>query len=201
MSLTNFPAMLVSEATGWADVEKAHHTRRWYMTSVVMPMSLLPPLLYMYAETMHPGAIFPASVATPTVLQLIVTGALFYVAQLWMVSYLAMLVQRMALARDHDPGADDSYALATISMIPLWIASLAMLVPSLGFNLAVFGLAALASVELMRHGVKPLLHIPDEKKAHYVASMVTIVGIVTWIGFLLLTAIVLSSLFVRMGMF
>lgn len=201
MSLTNFPAMLVSEATGWADVERAHHTRTWYQNSVVLPMSLLPPLMYMFAETMHPGAIFPASVATPTMLQLFVSGGLFYVAQLWMVSYLAMLVQRMALARDHDPGADDSYALATISMIPLWIGSLAMLVPSLGFNLAVFGIASVCSIELMRHGVRPLLHIPDEKKAHYVASMVTITGIVTWVGFLLVTALVLSGLFARWGVF
>lgn len=200
MSLTNFPAMLVSEATGWADVERAHHTRSWYQSAVVLPMALLPPLMYLYAELMHPGAIFPASASTPSMVQLMVSAGVLYIAQLWMVSYLAMLIQRMALARDHDPGADDSYALASIALIPLWLGSLAMLVPSLAFNLTVFGVAAVCSIELMRHGVRPLLHIPDEKKAHYVANMVTIIGIVTWMGFLMVSALVMSALFLRFAL-
>jgi len=78
--------------------------------------------------------------------------------------------------------------------VPLWLASLALLVPSLGFTLAVAALAWVASIALIRHGVRPLLHISDEKNAHYVSNMVTMAGITAWIGLLVVSAMILSIL-------
>ena len=52
----------------------------------------------------------------------------------------------------------------------------------------------MASILLIRHGVRPLLHIGDEKTAHYVANMVTGVGIVAWVALLMVSAMVLSVL-------
>jgi len=113
---------------------------------------------------------------------------------LLMVGYMAMLIQRMSMGRDHDPGYDSAYALAAIAPVPLWLASLALLVPSLGFTLAVGALAWVASLALIRHGVRPLLHINDEKTAHYVANMVTLSGIAAWIALLVVSAVILSML-------
>lgn len=192
MSIVDFPAMLVSEKTGWTEVERSHHSAGWFLKCVVLPMSLLPPMLYAYAEMAHPGAIFPLSVPALGVRQLLITGVVFYFAQIAMVTFMAMLIQRMALARDHDPGYDGAYALAAIAPIPLWLGSLALLVPSLGFNLAVAVLAMAASIALIRHGVRPLLRVSDDKTAHYVADMVTMVGSVAWIGVVLASGIVLS---------
>ena len=84
--------------------------------------------------------------------------------------------------------------LAAIAPVPLWLASLALLVPSLGFTLAVGALAWVASLALIRHGVRPLLHINDEKTAHYVANMVTLSGIAAWIALLVVSAVILSML-------
>ena len=198
MSMTNFPAMLFSENTGWDDIDHAHHSRKWFFRTLVLPLSVLPPLLYAYAERSYPGVIFPLLLPELTTGQLIVSAAAFYLAQLMMVGYLAMLIQRMALARDHDPGPDGPYGLATIAIFPFWISSLAMLVPSLGFNLVMTGAAALASVILIRHGVRPLLHIPNEKVAHEVADTATIAGIAAWIGVIVMVAMVLSILLVNM---
>lgn len=197
MSLTNFPAMLVSESTGWTDIDHAHRTRSWYFRTLVLPLSLLPPLLFAYAETAHPGAIFPLSLPPLTGAQLLISGLVFYGAELVMVSYLAMLIQRMTLARDHDPGNDGPYALATVGMMPFWIGSLAMVVPSLGFSLAVMTVAGVMSILLIRHGAHPLLHIQDEKIAHYVADTATLAGIAAWIGLLLMIAMTLSILLLR----
>lgn len=197
MSMADFPSMLVSEKSGWTDIDRAHHTKAWFFRAMVLPLSLLPPLLYAYAESAHPGAIFPLSLPPSTPMQLTVSGIVFYLAQLAMVSYLAMLIQRMALARDHDPGEDGAYALATIAFVPLWIASLAMMVPSLAFNLVALALAAAASIVLIRHGVRPLLHIDDEKTAHYVADMVILAGMTASIGLMLVAAFMLSALLVH----
>lgn len=194
MSYANYPGMLFSETAGWTEVDRSHHDHRWYFSRLVMPMSLLPPILYAYAETFHPGAIFPLSVPALSLAQLAISGAIFFGVQLLMVSYMAMLIQRMSMARDHDPGYDGAYALAAIAPTPLWLGSLAMFVPSLDFNLVIAALAIIASIALIRHGVRPLLHIADVKVAHYVANVVTISGIAAWIVLLVIGAMILSLL-------
>ena len=55
-------------------------------------------------------------------------------------------------------------------------------------------LAWFASVALIRHGVRPLLHIADDRAAHYVANVVTLAGVAAWIGLLVVTGVVLSIL-------
>ncbi len=195
MSITHFPGMLISEKTGWDEIDHSHFSARWFLKSLVLPMSLLPPVLYSYAERVHPGVIFPLSVPALTSMQLAVIGLVFYGAQVLMVGYMAMLIQRMAIGRDHDPGYDSAYTLAAIAPVPLWLSSLALLVPSLGFTLAVGALAWIAAIALIRHGVRPLLHIRDEKTAHYVANMVMLSGIGAWIGLLVVSAMILSIFF------
>lgn len=194
MLKTHIPGMLVSEKTGWEEIDRSHFSSRWFFKSLVLPMSLLPPALYAYAEVVHPGAVFPLSVPAVTGSQLAVTGIVFYGLQLLMVAYMAMLIQRMCLGRDHDPGYDSAYALAAIAPVPLWLASLALLVPSLGFAVAVVAVAWVAAIALIRHGVRPLLHIGDEKTAHYIANMVTLGGVVAWIGLLVIGAMIVNLL-------
>lgn len=194
MLIMDIPRMLVSEKTGWEDIDRSHFSHQWFFRSLVMPMSLLPPALYAYAETMHPGAIFPLSVPAMTGTQLLVNGIVFYGLQLAMVAYMAMLIQRMALARDHDPGYDGAYALAAIAPVPLWLSSLSLLVPSTAFVVGVGLIAWAASIALLRHGVRPLLHISDEKTAHYVANVVTLAGVAAWIALLVIAGLVFSAL-------
>lgn len=195
MLLTDFPSMMTSESSGWSEEDRAHRPYRWYLTRLVLPLCLLPSLLYAYAETMHPGAIFPLTTPALTPAQLFASGLVLYLAQVGMVAYMAMLIQRTALARDHDPGFDGAYALAAIAPLPLWLGSLAMLVPSFGFNVVVLVIALIAALALIRHGVRPLLHIDDDKTAHYVADMVSMAGMVAWIGLLMMSGLVLSILF------
>jgi len=196
MSMTDIPRMLVSEKTGWEAIDRSHFSHRWFFRSLVMPMSLLPPVLYAYAERVHPGAVFPLSVPALSTLQLFVFGAVFYGLQLAMVGYMAMLIQRMAIGRDHDPGYDGAYALAAIAPVPLWLSSLALLVPNALFVMTTVLLAWAASIALLRHGVRPPLHVRDTKTAHYVADVVTLAGVAAWIGLLviggLLSSIVLN---------
>lgn len=194
MLMTHVPGMLFSEKTGWDEIDRSHYSAQWFFKSLVLPMSLLPPALYVYAERMHPGVIFPLSVPALTGVQLTAVAVVLYGVQLLMVAYMAMLIESMAIARDHDPGHDSAYALAAIAPVPLWLSSLALLVPSQGFVIAVGALAWVASIALIRHGVRPLLHIDDEQKAHYIANMVTLAGAAAWIVLLVMSAMLLSIL-------
>jgi hypothetical protein len=195
MSLLNYPAMMFSERSGWEEVERTHRDSRWYFTHLAMPMSLLPPVFYAYAQTFHPGQVFPLAVPGPSPMELLVSGLVLYAIQLAMIPYMAMLIRRMAVARDHDPGYDNAYALAAIAPVPLWIGALAMAVPSTAFNVVIALLAFAASAALIRHGVRPILHIADEKTAHYVADAVTLAGFAAWIGLMIVAAAVMSLLF------
>jgi hypothetical protein len=194
MLMTHIPEMLISEKSGWEEIDRSHFSSRWFFKSLVMPMSLLPPVLYAYVELMHPGEVFPLSVPAMSATQLLLTGIVLYGVQLAMVNYMAMLIQRMSKARDHDPGYDGAYSLAAIAPVPLWLSSLSLLGANMGFAMVCVVVAWLASVALIRHGVRPLLHIGDEKTARYVANMVTMAGVAAWVGLLLATEIVLSIL-------
>lgn len=194
MSFAQFPAMLVSETEGWSDIDRSHPASRKLLLTLAAPMSLVPPLMYAYAEMAHPGAVFPLSVPAMSGLHLFVTGIVLFAVQLAMVSFMAMTIQRMAMGQDHDPGYESAYALAAIAPVPLWLSSLALFVPSLGFNIAVVAVAWVASAALIRHGVRPLLHVTDAQKAHYIANMVTMAGVAAWIGLMIVSAGVLSIL-------
>lgn len=194
MSLAHLPAMLVSETEGWSDILHRHPTARHLMLYLVMPMSLIPPVMYAYSELVNPGAVFPLSVPAMSGNQLLMTGIVFYAAQLAMVGFMAMLIQRMSLAEDHDPGYENAYTLAAIAPVPLWLAPLALLVPSLGFNMLIGLLAWAASIALIRHGVRPMLKVDDTRKAHYIANVVTFAGIAAWIGLMVISALILSML-------
>ena len=194
MTMSHIPRMLTTEKDGWEDIARKHASARWFFKSLVLPMALLPPVLYAYAELVYPGVIFPLSVPALTPTQLIISGVVFYGAQILMVGFMAMLIQRMSMARDHDPGYDSAYALAAIAPVPLWLASLSLLVPNLAFVVTITLAAWAASIMLIRHGVRPLLHITDEKIGHYIANVVTGAGILAWIALLVVSAMVLSML-------
>jgi hypothetical protein len=196
MSFAHLPAMLISETEGWSDIAQSHPAAKRLLFYLVMPMSLIPPLMYAYAELANPGAVFPLSVPALSGFQLAITGIVLFAVQLAMVSFMAMLIQRMSMAQDHDPGHEAAYSLAAIAPVPLWLSSLALLVPSLAFNVVVVAAAWLASFALIRHGVRPMLKVDDGQKAHYIANMVTLAGIGAWIGLVIISAAILSMLLV-----
>ena len=194
MSITHMSHMLISETEGWSDIAQKHPTAGRLLLYLVAPMSLLPPLMYAYSEGVNPGAVFPLSVPAISGFQLLVTGVVLFVVQLAMVSFMASIIQRMSMARDHDPGYENSYVLAAIAPVPLWLSSLALFVPSLAFNLIVVAAAWVASVALIRHGVRPLLRVDDAMKSRYIANMVVMAGVAAWIGLMVVSAAILSML-------
>jgi hypothetical protein len=71
---------------------------------------------------------------------------------------------------------------------------LALLVPSLWFNVAVVVVAWIATVALIRHGVRPILRVRDEALARKLAEEITAAGVFMWVGLLLVMALLLGLL-------
>ena len=194
MSFAHLPSMLISETEGWSDIVSSHFGTRRLLYGLVMPMSLIPPIMYAYAEYAHPGAVFPLSVPAISGSQMLATGIVLFIVQLAMVSFMAMSIRSIALTQDHDPGYENAYTLAAIAPVPLWLSSLALFVPSLWFNVLIVAVAWAVCVALIRHGVRPLLNVNEAQKTRNIANLVTLAGVAAWIGLMIISAVILSIL-------
>ncbi len=180
MSFATFPKMLVSETEGWSDVARVHPSVSKLFMTLVVPLSLVPPVLYAFAELAHPGAIFPSMEPALMAREAFWVGGLFFLAELAAVAFMANVIQQIARSHQCDTNYASAYALAAIAPVPLWMASLALAIPSLW--------AAL----LIRHGVRPLLAVHDPELAHRLANRITFVGVMAWVGMMVVMALLLS---------
>lgn len=192
MSPAHLPRMFFSDREGWTEIVRIHPSVRKLFTSLVLPLSLLPPLMYAYAQVAYPGAIFPISRPAPTAVQLLVNGAVFFALELVMVAAMAMFIRQIADGQGVQVPYENAYTLAAIAPVPLWLSALALFIPSLGIDVLLLVLAWIGSVALIRHGVRPLLQIEDGQKAHFVADMITLSGVIAWFLLMIVAAGLLS---------
>lgn len=196
MSPASFPRMLFSEREGWTDIAQVHPSVRKLFRSLVVPMSLIPPLMYVFAQLAYPGRIFALSRPEPSAGSLLVNGIVFFAVELAMVAFMALVIRQIAEGQGFRVPQENAYALAAIAPVPLWLAALALFIPSLGTNMLILAIAWVGSVALIRHGVHPLLGIDDPKRASYVANLITLSGVVAWFALLIVAAGILSFLLV-----
>lgn len=194
MTLTTLPKMLVSETEGWLEVLRIHPTVAQLFAFLVAPMSLIPPLMYAYAQTAMPGAIFPIVEPPLAWEELAVVGIVFFAIELANVALMASYIQQLGEVAEVKPGYPAAYTLAAIAPTPLWLSAFGLFVPSLAFNILLVIAAWSCSVALIRNGVRPLFQVTDEHKASRMANAVTAAGVAVWFGMLLLFMMLLGML-------
>lgn len=192
MSLASWPKMLLSETEGWSDLARIHPSVTRMFLFYVVPMSLIPPVMYAYAELFHPGVIFPLVEPNLSVTEATLVGVTFFLAELAMVALMAVFIRQMGDSDALRPSYEDAFTLAAVAPTPLWLSSLALFVPSMSFNVAVAGIAWIGSAALIRHGVRPLFRLDDPDRAHHLANSITFTGVVAWIALMLMLAMTLS---------
>jgi Yip1-like protein len=192
MSIASLPKMFVSETEGWTDVVKIHPSVYKLFFALVVPLSVLPPLMYAYAGLGHPGAVFPLTEPPMTGREAALVGGAFFLIELATVAFMAMVIRQIGNAHGLDTPYENAYALAAIAPVPLWLASLALFIPMLWANVAVVAVAWIGSVALIRHGVRPLLGVGDVDEAHAMANRVTMAGVAAWIALMVVLALLMS---------
>lgn len=192
MTIPSLPKMFVSETEGWNDVLKVHPSVSKIFWSLVVPMSLLPPLMYAYAGLGHPGAVLPQTEPPMSGGAAMLVGGVFFLIELATVAFMAMAIRQIGNAHGLATPYENAYALAAIAPVPLWLSSLALFIPSLWANVAVVAVAWVGSVALIRHGVRPLLGVADGNEAHAMANRVTMVGVAAWITLMVVMALLMS---------
>lgn len=192
MTVESLPKMFLSETEGWPDVVRRHPSVAKLLWLFVVPMSLIPPLMYGYSALVDPGAVVPLIEPPLSLREAATVGGLFVIAEVAMVMLMATFVQQLGQANKTAVSYQKGFTLAAIAPTPLWLAALALFVPSVGVSLFVGLLAWIGCVALLRHGVRPVLGIDDAATARKVANELTIIGVSAWVALVVLMGLLLS---------
>lgn len=183
MLILTIPEMATS-TYGWSRIAKARPPLAWVLTTLVVPLSLIPPLMLYYAGS-HYGDEFVAGYGAKP------WGAIavaFFVAEMLTVAAMGAFIKQVAAGYRVAISLSDAYLLAGIAPVPLWLSALGLFVPSLAFNAALSLLALAAACGLIYHGVFALCRMRDELNAAGITQTVMGGGLAAWA--VLLVAIV-----------
>ncbi len=177
MNLMQFPQMLVSTHAGWDEVERLRPEMGTMFLRLVLPLSLLPPLMIVYASTGVGAHVFPDASHETWLL----AAMFFFIAEHLSVPLMAGSIRQASIAKGASGNLHDAYMVASISPVPLWLSSLALFLDQ-PWLVVMFALLALAaSGVLIHHGVRRLLRVREDVDATDMAVQVTSLGVLAWL--------------------
>jgi hypothetical protein len=194
MDTHNLPKMVYSYKEGWQDLIQVHPSVSRLFAIYVVPMSLIPPVMFLYAMMVTPGAIFPALVPQITAFEAISIAVAFFLVELAMVALMASIIQQMGDVVEVKPAYQDAFLLAAVAPTPLWLATLALFIPSVWVNGVVVAAAWVASAALIYHGVAPLFKLEDRSKIRLMGTFILMAGIIAWMALLVVLVLLLSMI-------
>lgn len=182
MKLMMFPRMLTSHAEGWDWLMEIHPSVGKMFLAYVLPLSLVPPLMLLYAWRTYTNApLLDIDLNTALLI-----AAVFFIAELIMVPIMGKVVQSIGEIADAHPPYHDAFVLAAVVPTPLWLSSLALFVPDLIFNMAIMMLALAGSAALIFQGVERVFRLQDEGRTWLCAGAVLAAGLVGWVTMMVL---------------
>ncbi|ATJ84584.1 YIP1 family protein [Halomonas beimenensis] len=138
---------------GWKELQKRKPSIATLAWGVVLPMSLLPPLLLYYAGT-HYGDAFVAGFAER---QWRFITTILFLAELLTFFVMGWLIHAVVNAtRELSIDYHDAYLLAALAPLPLWSSAIVLLIPSLLLNVLAVLVALGISCSLVYHGLQAL---------------------------------------------
>jgi hypothetical protein len=183
MNLMMFPKMLSSHDEGWAWLMQVHPSVVRMYALYVAPLSLIPPAMLLYAVSAY-GDRMMGNVSMNDAW---VLAAIFYIAELVAVALVAGVIQRLGAVVEARPDYHDAFAFAAIVPTPLWLASLALFIPSLTVIALIMAAALCISAVLIYEGNYQVFRLDDEGKSRLLAGSILAAGLVAWVVLMGLT--------------
>jgi hypothetical protein len=182
MSLSSLYRMPLSADQGWPEIAQRHPSFRRLFLTLVLPLSLVPPLMLYYAGTSHPE-VFPPQIDVKPWGEVAVV---FFLAEIATLGFMGWLVRQVAASHGLAIDYHDAYVVAAIAPVPMWLSALGLLVPNLAAVIIV-ALAGLAlSCGLVYHGVEALARTREDVVAAGIAQVVIGAGLIAWVLLLLI---------------
>ena len=178
-----FPKMLTSHEAGWEWLMRIHPSVTKMYLAYVVPMSLIPPAMLLYASRTHSDApLLGVSADNALFLALV-----FFITELLMVPIMGRVIQLMGGIVDSHPAYKDAFVLAAVAPTPFWLAPIALFVPSVAFNVVVMLLAVIGAAMLIYQGIDRVFQLEDEGRRRLAAGFVLAAGLVAWVAMGVLT--------------
>lgn len=170
---------------GWPEIEHIHPRLLKLFAFIVLPLSLLPPLMVYYAGVHYPEAFFLQGAGKDWA----AVAVAFFLTEMFVLLLMGWLIKQVAETNGLPIDRHDAYLLACISPIPLWLSALGLFVPNLAFNMVV-SLAALGlSCGIIYHGLEGLGHSREDMAAANVVQIVIGMGLIAWALMLVLVVL------------
>ncbi|WP_017431249.1 YIP1 family protein [Vreelandella jeotgali] len=153
MNPANVIQLPFTRQAGWKELQRRRPSIARLAFSLVLPMSLIPPVLLYYAGT-HYGDALTAGFGDrqwrfiTTILFL--SELLTFFVMGWLIHTVVNIADELSI--DYP----DAYLLAALAPLPLWSSAIALLVPSLVFNVLVVLVALGVSCSLVYQGLGAL---------------------------------------------
>lgn len=176
MNILTIPRMILTPKDSWLHLEKAQPSLPGVFSTLVLPLSVLPPLLLYYGGT-HYGALFVAGFGGKPWGMI---AALFFLTEVLTFLGMRWLIGQVTTMHKMQVSTRDTWLLAGIAPTPLWLSSLALLVPSPAFNATVMLMALAASCILIYQGIHVLCHTREEIIAATITQTVMGAVLAAW---------------------
>ncbi len=176
MYVPTYARMVFSSHAGWDEVERVHPSVIGLYFFLVLPMSLIPPAMIVYAGFDYGADYFPAAGESIW----IASSLIFLVAELLTVPLMAWAIGSVAGTRGIRTEYRDTFAVAAIAAVPMWLSSLALFVPYPWFVIGVVLLGLMASIGLVYHGIVGLLHLHEEVEVAAITYTTICLGVIAW---------------------
>ncbi len=182
MNILHIHRLFASSADGWEELARPRPSALRMFMLLVLPFSLIPPLMLEYAGHSYGTVMFPASVAHAWSI-----AALFFLfAELITVPLMAWAIKTVANSKGISSDYHDAFMLAAVAPVPLWLSSLALFSDQPGVVVGVVVLGVIASVVLIFRGVQRILKVKESLVAFDIANIVTSFGLIAWVSLVML---------------
>lgn len=181
MNLALLPQMMSSKR-GWLDLERNEPSPVQVFFGMVLPLSLLPPIMLEFAAT---HLQYPFLSAVPGESWRLIS-VIFFLAEIITFAGMGWLIREIAATYKVDISARKAYLIAALGPVPMWLSSLALFIDNIAI-VAVIGLAGLVtSVLLVYRGTCVFSHIEDEIVAAGFTQSVIGASLIAWAALLIL---------------
>ena len=177
MGLLNYTKMPFSFRAGWDEVSAVHPSVLKTFLLLVLPFSLIPPATLLYAGSHHASAyLMDATFSRWQQVALV-----FLIAELLTVPLMGWIIRNIAAVHKLSVDFKDTFLLAAIIGVPMWLSSLGLLIPNLWAMIGIVVLGFLAGVSLLYHGTYSILKMDEQIEAQSMSFAAFSVGAIVWV--------------------
>lgn len=176
MNPLNYMKMILSFDDGWDEVRALHPSVAKTFLLVVLPLSLLPPAMLLYAGMHHPLAYLMNAPFS----RWEIVATTFLVTELATVPLMGWVIKNMAGMHKIQANFNDTFLLAALAAVPMWVSSIALAIPSLWILIVALVIGLLASASMLYHGTYTVLKLDDDEEAQALSSSAFSIGGLVW---------------------